>query len=132
MGDARQVLVQARHEGEAVYQRVVSLGGEVLEELRLRPVNEGLLRELTRLRGGLWEPTAADLLDAPSPPAYRLRSLAKPLLALAVLLLLLDVALRRLDWGRWWSDVRAPRDGHVRAQNAAMAAAASDVRTSPD
>jgi hypothetical protein len=132
MGDARQVLVQARHEGEAVYQRVVSLGGEVLEELRLRPVNEGLLRELTRLRGGLWEPTAADLLDAPAPPAYRLRSLAKPLLALAVLLLLLDVALRRLDWGRWWSDVRAPRDGHVRAQNAAMAAAASDVRTSPD
>jgi uncharacterized membrane protein/uncharacterized protein YegL len=132
MGDARQVLVQARHEGEAVYQRVVSLGGEVLEELRLRPVNEGLLRELTRLRGGLWEPTAADLLDAPAPPAYRLRSLAKPLLALAVLLLLLDVALRRLDWGRWWSDVRAPRDGHVRAQNTAMAAAASDVRTSPD
>ncbi len=67
------------------------------EELRLGPVNETLLRQIAELSGGRFDPPAPDVFSTPSRPAVRPVPLWRWLVTLALPLLLLDIALRRLD-----------------------------------
>lgn len=100
LAGSEPILVQASRDGKLLAQRVMSLGGEVPAELRLQPVNRPLAQEIARLTGGLLEPTAEQVVAAPSPEVYRLLPLWKPFLMLAIVCLLMDVAARRIDWRR--------------------------------
>jgi len=71
------------------------------EELRLRPVNEELLQRLAASTGGLYDPSPVDLFaEDVSRSAYRATPLRPYLFAFAAGLLVLDVLLRRIDFGR--------------------------------
>jgi uncharacterized membrane protein len=70
------------------------------EELRFRPTNEGLLRSLAEASGGTYQPTPEAIFADDGRTAERLTPLWPYLIALAIALLLPDVALRRLQWGR--------------------------------
>ena len=70
------------------------------EELRLRPAGEDLLRELAGSTGGLFDPTPDQLLAHELPPVDRAVPLWPWLLRIAMVLFVLDVALRRLDLAR--------------------------------
>lgn len=58
--------------------------------------NPGLLEELTRLTGGAVAPPAADLFTSAGQRVGQIREIALPLLWMALALLPLDIALRRL------------------------------------
>ncbi len=68
------------------------------DELRIRPVNEPLLKEIAQVSGGLYNPTAQDIFAQPSSSATRPSPLWPWLLTAAAVLLVLDVALRRVDF----------------------------------
>jgi hypothetical protein len=70
------------------------------DELRLRPVQTPLLRQVADRTGGLVDPTAEQLfsLAAPAGSGARAVPLWRWLVTASLLLWLLDVALRRLEW----------------------------------
>ena len=68
------------------------------DELRLRPTNEELLQSIARVSGGAYDPKP-DAVFAPSQAtASRATSLWPYLTTLAMLIFLIDVALRRIDF----------------------------------
>jgi uncharacterized membrane protein len=67
------------------------------DELRLRPVNTELLRSIAAASGGAFEPRPEWVFDRPQATASRAVPLWPYLAAIAVLLFVLDVALRRID-----------------------------------
>ncbi len=71
------------------------------EELKLRPSNTELLRQIAETTGGLHDPTAAALLSLSTDQmAHRATPLWPFLLTAAALLSVLDVLLRRMDMSR--------------------------------
>lgn len=92
------VLIQATQRDKLVAQRVATLGNEISAELRWKPADKVLARDVSRLTGGVLEPTAKAVIAAPSPAVYRLIPLWKPLVIAAIFLSLVDVAARRIDW----------------------------------
>jgi len=71
------------------------------EELRLRPVNEELLQRLAESTGGLYDPSPEELFaEDVGRSAWRVTPLRPYLFALAAGLLVFDVLLRRIDFGR--------------------------------
>jgi Ca-activated chloride channel homolog len=66
------------------------------DELRLRPTDEDLLRELSRLTGGTFRPSPEAVFAPPEQVAREVVPLWPHLVTLAALLLVADVALRRL------------------------------------
>lgn len=71
------------------------------QELSGVEVQERLLRQAAREGGGRFQPTPEQVFRAPQRPVGQFRELQQPLLALAILLLLLEVAVRRLPTPRW-------------------------------
>ncbi len=67
------------------------------DELRLKPTNEPLLRALAQTTSGLYNPEPARLFDPTPARAQDATPLWPWLTAAAILLFILDVALRRLD-----------------------------------
>jgi Ca-activated chloride channel homolog len=67
------------------------------DELRLRAVNNELLRLIAAASGGRFEPKAESVFERPAATAPRAEPLWPLLVAAAVLLFVLDVALRRID-----------------------------------
>lgn len=67
------------------------------DELRIRPTNESLLRQIAAASGGQFNPTIKSLFEAPKATAPRPRPLWPLLLSLSALLLIADVALRRIE-----------------------------------
>jgi Ca-activated chloride channel homolog len=68
------------------------------DELRLKPTNEPLLRSLAQTTSGLYNPTPAEVFTTPpNASAQDAVPLWPFLTAAAILLFILDVALRRLD-----------------------------------
>ncbi len=78
------------------------------DELRLRPVNTELLRSIAAAAGGRFEPRPESVFDPPRTTAPRAVPLWPYLAAAAVLLFVLDVALRRIDLSIFF-----PRRGRI-------------------
>ena len=99
--------------GQSVYhlQTELKLGGRVLEnqsrsimtrysdELRIRPTNEVLLRQLAELTGGKYDITAEEIADywQPERSTHKTLPLWSWLLTIAAILFVFDVLLRRVE-----------------------------------
>lgn len=68
------------------------------DELRLRPTNEELLRNIATTSGGLYNPTIEEIFETPAESTTRPTPLWPWLLTIAAALLVVDVALRRIDF----------------------------------
>ena len=69
------------------------------DELRLQPVNEELLKAIAQVTGGTYQPAPSEVFRNDSQTASNVTPLWPMLLKIALLLFVLDVALRRLDFG---------------------------------
>jgi hypothetical protein len=67
------------------------------DELRIRKTNEAKLRSLTQATSGLYNPEVAQVFAAPDHTAGRATPLWPYLISAAVLLFIVDVALRRIE-----------------------------------
>jgi hypothetical protein len=67
------------------------------DEFRLRPTNQHLLQQLAQVSGGVWNPAPADVFRDATRSTRRSVPLRTWLLSAAAFLLVLDVALRRLE-----------------------------------
>ena len=74
-----------------------SLYAGISSEFRLRPVNQNLLQQLASVSSGTWNPAPSDVFRKSTRTASRSTPLRTWLLTAAALLLVLDVALRRLE-----------------------------------
>jgi Ca-activated chloride channel family protein len=83
--------------GQIVYRESRGLSVGYSEELRLRPTNEPLLRSIAAATGGKYEPTASDLFGPTTRTALRPTPLWPYLVTAVVVLLVVDVFLRRVD-----------------------------------
>ena len=68
------------------------------DELRLRPVNEELLKKVAEVSGGQFDIQPESVLDVGEQRENHAEALWPYLLAIALLLFLVDVALRRIDF----------------------------------
>lgn len=68
------------------------------EELRIRPMNERLLKAVAESSGGRFNPDPAQLFDDDHRRATRYTDLWPWLLSVAMILLVVDIALRRIDF----------------------------------
>lgn len=97
-------LTQKTAGGTLLHQQTRGLIVGYPDELRLRPVNTELLQAVAAATGGRFNPAPEDLLAAnvdPSRSVLRTTPLWPILLALALILSVLDVALRRIDFSLW-------------------------------
>ena len=85
------------------------------DELRMRPANVERLRMIATRSGGRFSPAIDDVFAAPAHSATKVTPLRPWLLGAALLLFVLDVALRRLDlsFGRGRGLTPRRRDGDV-------------------
>lgn len=85
-------------DGRPTHQQSRGLAVGYPEELRLRATNEDLLRSIARVSGGAFDPGPEDVFKADGRSARRATPLWPYLLAGAIVLFVLDVALRRIDF----------------------------------
>jgi Ca-activated chloride channel homolog len=90
-------------DGRPVHQQSRGLAVGYPEELRLRATNEDLLRSIARVSGGVFGASPEDVFKADGRTARLATPLWPYLLAAAILLFVVDVALRRLDFGLMFS-----------------------------
>ena len=111
-------LTQKTAGGTLLHQQTRGLIVGYPDELRLRPTNEELLKSLAAATGGRFDPRPEDLFieptSAPASPSLgtantnarrtvpRSTPLWPYLVSTAILLFVLDVALRRIDFSLWW------------------------------
>jgi Mg-chelatase subunit ChlD len=72
------------------------------DELRIRPTNEKLLREVASASGGQFAPSPYEIFKDDGRTAVRPTPLYSALLAAAACLLMFDVAMRRIDFSLHW------------------------------
>jgi Ca-activated chloride channel homolog len=87
---------------QVLYRQSRGLTVGYSDELRIRPTNEKLLRSVAEISGGSYSPNPAELFKDDGRRAIRPTPLTTALLTLAALLLVLDVALRRIDFSLHW------------------------------
>ncbi|HTK77907.1 MAG TPA: FixH family protein, partial [Gemmataceae bacterium] len=104
---AYHVEMSQKLNGQPLHQQSRGLVVGYAEELRLKPTNEDLLRAVSRLSGGMYNPTPEQVFQAPEKIAQRTTPLWPYLVVAAALMFLADVALRRIDFtllfGRRWA-----------------------------
>src|SRR6185503_12494959 len=83
--------------GQVLYQQSRGISVGYSDELRLKPANEALLKSIAEASGGKFNVSAADVFAATGRTARRPTPLWPWLVTAAALLLVLDVALRRID-----------------------------------
>jgi Ca-activated chloride channel family protein len=83
--------------GQVLYQQSRGLTVGYSDELRLRPANEALLHSIAEDSGGKFQLSAADVFAPSGRTASRPTPLWPWLVTAAALLLVIDVALRRID-----------------------------------
>ena len=95
---ASQCVVQATVPGltDAGSQVQQALFLDYPDELQIRPTNEALLRSVAAVSGGVYEPEPAAVFAPDGRTIERVRPLWSPLVLFALLLFVVDVALRRL------------------------------------
>jgi Ca-activated chloride channel homolog len=89
--------ITQKQDGRLRFQQTRGLSVGYPDELRLRPTNEELLQTLARVSGGTYRPAPEEAFLGPATPAGRTTPLWPYLLAAAAVLLVVDVALRRID-----------------------------------
>jgi len=93
--------ITVKDKGQPLYRQSRGLTVGYSDELRIKPTNESLLREIAESTGGRFSPAAADLFQTDR-TASRPTPLWPFLLMVAVILWVLDVALRRIDFSLHW------------------------------
>ena len=83
---------------QTVFRQTRGLVVGYSDELRLRPINEELLRKIAEVSGGRFTTDPAQVVEQEERTAHRAQPLWPYLLTAAMLLFLLDVALRRVDF----------------------------------
>jgi hypothetical protein len=83
--------------GQVLYQQSRGISVGYSDELRLKPTNENLLKSIAQSSGGTYGISAADVFSDTGATARRATPLWPWLVTTVMLLLVLDVALRRID-----------------------------------
>jgi uncharacterized membrane protein len=87
---------------QVVYRQSRGMTVGYSDELRIRPTNEKLLRSVAETSGGTYSPSPGEVFKEDGRTATRPTPLTTILLTTAALLLILDVALRRIDFSLHW------------------------------
>ncbi len=87
---------------KVVYRQSRGMTVGYSDELRIRPVNQTLLRGIAEASGGTFEPEPGELMKQSDETVTRPTPLWPYLVTAALLLLILDVALRRVDFSLHW------------------------------
>ncbi|MCI0358557.1 MAG: FixH family protein [Planctomycetaceae bacterium] len=112
--------------GQVLYQQSRGLTVGYSDELRLRPANEALLKSIAEVSGGKYQPKPEDAFAPTTRTAQRPTPLWPWLVTAAAIVLVLDVALRRIDLSLIFGRKRAvpttarptsPAGGPVRAES---------------
>jgi len=93
--------ITVKDKGQPLYRQSRGLTVGYSDELRIKPTNESLLKEIAESTGGKYSPAAADLFLTDR-TASRPTPLWPFLLTVAVILWVFDVALRRIDFSLHW------------------------------
>jgi hypothetical protein len=88
--------------GRALYHQTRGLVVGYADELRLRPTNEELLTTVARVSGGVFSPQPEQIFAETDQVAARATPLWPYLVLMATVLLVFDVALRRIDFSIPW------------------------------
>jgi uncharacterized membrane protein len=86
-----------KKDGQVIYRQSRGIHVGYSDELRLKPTNEELLKQLAEVSGGQFDPTPAAIFQPTDRTAQRPTPLWPWLVTLAALILILDVFLRRVD-----------------------------------
>ena len=90
--------VALKRNEQVVYRQSRGIMVGYSDELRIRPTNETLLRSIAESSGGTFDPKPEKIFDRPNQTANRPTPLWPYLLTAALILFILDVALRRIDF----------------------------------
>lgn len=86
-----------KKDSQVLYRQSRGINVGYSDELRLKPTNEMLLKQLAEVSGGTYEPTAEGIFAPSTRTALRPTPLWPWLVSVAAMLLVLDVFLRRVD-----------------------------------
>jgi Ca-activated chloride channel homolog len=92
-----QLMFSQTRDNQALGRQTRGLAIGYPDELRLRPVNTELLKSIAGASGGRFSPRPESVFEPPERTAPRAVPLWPYLATAAVLLFVLDVALRRID-----------------------------------
>jgi hypothetical protein len=87
--------LRLEYQGRLVYLERRGLATGFADELRVRPANEELLQSIASLSGGRYRPPATAIFAPTSQTVPRTEELWRYFLAAAVIILMLDVVIRR-------------------------------------
>lgn len=87
-----------KYRGQLLYQQSRGLSVGYPDELRLRPTNVDLLKRIAQISQGRYAPRAEEVFAPTARTARRATPLWPYLLAVALLIFVVDVALRRIDF----------------------------------
>ena len=90
--------IAVKKDGQVISRQSRGLMVGYNDELRIQATNDALLREISTISGGRFNPSAKDIFDRPGIRTTRPTELWPWLLTFSALLLVLDVALRRIDF----------------------------------
>jgi Ca-activated chloride channel family protein len=90
--------IAVKQNDQVVYRQSRGLINGYSDELRIKPVNEALLRTIADSTGGQFSPTVEQIFAPEARETSRPTPLWPWLVAIAAFLLILDVALRRVDF----------------------------------
>lgn len=99
--------IAVKRKDQVLYRQSRGMTVGYSDELRIRPTNEKLLRDVAEASGGSYSPNPAEIFQDDGRTARRPTPLSTALLTMAALLLILDVALRRIDFSLHWPFRRA-------------------------
>jgi len=85
---------------DVVYRETQGVAIDYGVEYRPVATNESLLRDVAEISGGVYDPAPSEVFSGVSRRATRPTALWRTLLAIAVVLLVLDLGVRRLSFGR--------------------------------
>ena len=98
--DTAQFTVTLDHDTSPSYTTYRGLAPGYADEFRVRPTDESLLREIARATGGRYAPQPADVFAPSQETVPRTVFLWRYVLIVAVVLLVIDVALKRVAVGQ--------------------------------
>jgi Ca-activated chloride channel family protein len=90
--------IALKQDGQVVYRQSRGMTVGYSDELRIKPTDEQLLREIANASQGRYAPSAAEIFDDDGRTATQPTPLWPHLLTAALLLFVVDVALRRIDF----------------------------------